>query len=89
MSKAKEFYGYCTSHPEVIEKLRGMKNDEIANYVKSLGFDMNSGDIREFMELCAESNDAELAASVSGGDCSGHCGRTCEEDCNLDVPPYA
>ncbi len=41
---------------------------------------MSDSDARDFMELCAESNDEQLAAVVSGGACTGHCGETCELD---------
>lgn len=84
MSKAKELYEYCVAHPEVIDKLSAMKNEEAVEYVKSLGMKLGDGDIREFMELCVESNDANLAAVVSGGSCSGHCGRKCESECAID-----
>ncbi len=82
MNKAKEFFDYCMAHPEVMQKLSGMKGEELTKYVASLGFRMDDDGLRDFMELCAESNDEELAQAVSGGSCAGHCGRTCEGECS-------
>lgn len=84
MSKGKEFFEYCVANPDVLTKLRGLKNDEIAAYLKSHDFEMSDSDIRDFTEMCAESNDAVLAAAASGGNCTGHCGVSCEDD---DYPP--
>lgn len=89
MSKGKEFYEYCKTKPEIMEKLRSMKTEEIMKYVGSMGFELDTKEIRRFMELCAQSNDEQLAAAVSGGNCAGHCGRTCESQdsiCNFDGP---
>ncbi len=76
INQAKEFYDYCMAHPEVMQKLRSMKSEELSKYVESLGFSLDGESLREFMELCTESNDEELAAVVSGGMCIGHCGHT-------------
>ncbi len=83
MNQAREFYDYCMAHPEVMQKLSGMKGEELTKYVASLGFRMDDDGLRDFMELCTESNDEELAAVVSGGRCTGHCGQTCEEEATL------
>ncbi len=80
MSKAKEFFDYCVKNADTIKKLRGMKSYEIIAYVKSLGFELNNEDLREFVELCAESNDEKLAEAISGGICTSHCGATCERE---------
>lgn len=92
MSKGKEFFEYCIANPDVLAKLKGMKNEDMAEYVKAQGFELGQNDMRDFMEQCAESNDEDLAAVVSGGMCSGHCGRRCEGNdgncrinCELDV----
>ncbi len=80
MSKGKEFFEYCAKNPEVLETLKGKKGAEAAEYIKAQGFEMDESDIRDFMELCSESNDEQLASMVSGGSCAGHCGKTCESD---------
>ncbi len=80
MSKGRDLFEYCVEHPQMMYKLQDMKKHEIAEYTKTQGFDLSENDIRDFMEICAESNDEQLASVVSGGSCSGHCGRSCEAD---------
>ncbi len=86
MSKGKEFFEYCMKNPEVLETLKGKKGEEVAAYIKEQGFEMSESDIRDFMELCTESDDEQLACMVSGGSCTGHCGKTCEGD--GDMPTW-
>lgn len=82
MKGAKEFYEYCVSHPEAMEKLRNMAEDEVPQAIYDMGYSFTKEEFQAFVDSDDEESDEQLAASISGGSCTGHCGRTCEEDCN-------
>ncbi len=82
MKGAKEFYEYCVEHPEAMEMLRSMNQAEMAAELSRLGFAFSKEEFQAFMEQSENLMDEQLAEAVSGGICTGHCGATCERDCN-------
>ncbi len=81
MKGPKEFYEYCVEHPEVMEKLRSMNQAEMAAELGKLGFAFTKEAFQAFMEQSEEQMDGQLAETINGGFCTGHCGATCEIDC--------
>jgi len=77
MKNARDYLAYMQEHPEEREFSRTLPPAEMEQHVKELGFEFTPAELQEEMELGVELAEEDLEA-MSGGDCSGHCGSSCE-----------